>query len=177
MLDYFAEDKPLKDITAGDADLWRIHLINSELSENTVRRSYGVAKQWFHFAVRQLIDSIPFGGFKVALKTNHDRFYFVSREEAAKVLDAYPDAEWRLLFALARFGGLRIPFEALKLRWRTLIGRADASECIARRPSITRAKSRGWCRYSLSCSPTCVKRSSSRLKAPSIASRAIATLP
>ena len=28
-----------------------------------------------------------------------------------------PDAEWRLLVGLARFGGLRIPSEALSLRW------------------------------------------------------------
>jgi site-specific recombinase XerD len=105
MLHYFTAGKPLKDITAGDADLWRIDLISSGLAENTVRRSCGVAKQWFHFAVRQqLIEANPFGDFNVALKTNHDRFYFVSREEAAKVSEACPDAEWRLLFALRALG-------------------------------------------------------------------------
>jgi len=36
---------------------------------------------------------------------------------AQKVLDACPDAEWRLLFALARYGGLRCPSEHLALRW------------------------------------------------------------
>jgi integrase len=35
----------------------------------------------------------------------------------AKVIDAAPDAEWRLLIALSRFGGLRVPSEALALRW------------------------------------------------------------
>ena len=33
------------------------------------------------------------------------------------MLEACPDAEWRLLFALSRFGGLRCPSEHLGLRW------------------------------------------------------------
>lgn len=41
----------------------------------------------------------------------------MSRESIAKVMDAAPDAEWRLLIALSRFGGLRVPSEALALRW------------------------------------------------------------
>jgi integrase len=51
------------------------------------------------------------------VRANPDRFYFVSREEAERVLDACPDAQWRLLFALSRFGGLRCPSEHLGLRW------------------------------------------------------------
>jgi integrase len=43
--------------------------------------------------------------------------YFVSCAEAAAVLDACPDAQWRLLFALSRYGGLRCPSEHLRLRW------------------------------------------------------------
>ena len=39
------------------------------------------------------------------------------REDAELVIDACPDAEWRLLFALSRFGGLRCPSEHLSLRW------------------------------------------------------------
>ena len=38
-------------------------------------------------------------------------------EDAAKVLDACPDHEWRLIFSLARFRGLRTPSETQKLRW------------------------------------------------------------
>ncbi|MCC6123354.1 MAG: site-specific integrase [Pirellulales bacterium] len=34
-----------------------------------------------------------------------------------KVLEHCPDAQWRLIFALARFGGLRTPSETLALRW------------------------------------------------------------
>jgi Phage integrase family len=43
--------------------------------------------------------------------------FFVTREDAAKVLAACPDAQWRLLFALSRYGGLRCPSEHLGLKW------------------------------------------------------------
>lgn len=49
-----------------------------------------------------------------------DREHFVTRADAQLVLDACPDAEWRLIFALARFGGLRVPSELLALRWRDI---------------------------------------------------------
>jgi len=41
----------------------------------------------------------------------------VTRAEAEKVLETCPDAQWRLLFALSRYGGLRCPSEHLALRW------------------------------------------------------------
>ena len=41
----------------------------------------------------------------------------MTREETQKVLDACPNSQWRLIFALARFGGLRIPSELFALKW------------------------------------------------------------
>ena len=41
----------------------------------------------------------------------------VARSVATKVSEACPDADWQLIFALARFAGLRCPTEALGLRW------------------------------------------------------------
>ena len=51
-----------------------------------------------------------------AVKATTDRMYFVTQEVAEKVLEACPDAQWRLLFALSRYGGLRCPSEHLALR-------------------------------------------------------------
>ena len=51
------------------------------------------------------------------VRANKAREYFVSLEDAVKVLEACPDHEWRLIFSLARFGGLRTPSESLSLRW------------------------------------------------------------
>ena len=43
--------------------------------------------------------------------------YFITLGETRKVLEACPDAQWRLLFALSRFGGMRCPSEHLALTW------------------------------------------------------------
>ncbi len=118
LIDYFGAGKPLAEITPGDADKWRLYLIGLKLSDNTVRRRCGIAKQFFRAAVRRkLLVANPFADLKAAIQANAKRFYFISKEEAAKVLEACPDAQWRLLFALSRYGGLRCPSEHLALRW------------------------------------------------------------
>jgi integrase len=130
LLEYFGRDKPLDQITPGNADDWRIWLtepVNEKnpkeggqgLADNTARRRCGFAKQFFRAAMRRrLISENPFGDMKgVSVVAKRDRDYFVTREEAAKVLDACPDAQWRLLFALSRYGGLRCPSEHLALTW------------------------------------------------------------
>lgn len=115
---FFGTDKPLREITPGDADQWRLYLLAEGLSENTTRRRCGIAKQFFTTAVRKrLIPANPFEELKAATIANRRRDYFVSREEAAKVIEACPDAQWRLLFALSRYGGLRCPSEHLAMLW------------------------------------------------------------
>ena len=120
---YFGADKPLSAISAGDADDWRRWLASSEgLAENTIRRRCGFAKNFFRAAVRKkLLTDSPFADMKdLAVRANRARDYFVTREDAAKVLAACPDGEWRLIFALSRFGGLRCPSEHLSLRWQDI---------------------------------------------------------
>lgn len=89
------------------------------LDVNTVRRRCGRAKQFFRAAVRKkLIAESPFGDMKdCKVSGNDDRFYFVTRDEADKVLAACPDPQTQLLFALCRYGGLRCPSEHTWLRW------------------------------------------------------------
>ncbi len=106
------------DISPGDADDFRRSLAE-RLGDNTVRRMCGRAKQFFRAALRKrLIQENPFADMKgcVAL-ANRQRDYFISLSETEKVLAVCPDAQWRLLFALSRFGGLRCPSEHLGLRW------------------------------------------------------------
>src|SRR5262249_37219052 len=45
LIRYFGADKPLADITLGDAEAWRLYLAGEGLAENTVRRRCGVARQ------------------------------------------------------------------------------------------------------------------------------------
>ena len=118
LIEFFGPDKPLREITKGDAEEWRLSLVAQGLSESTIRKRCGFTKQFFTFAVKQeLIPSNPFADLKSGARANPSRFYFVSRDEAEKVLDACPDSQWRLLFALSRYGGLRCPSEHLSLRW------------------------------------------------------------
>ncbi|WP_390622085.1 tyrosine-type recombinase/integrase [Bythopirellula goksoeyrii] len=121
LTEYFKRDKPLAEVSPGDADEWRAWLTTSqELAPNTVRRRCGIARQFFKAALRKrLIQENPFaemqegvGCVKVA-----DREYFVSREDSDAVLEACPDNEWKLIFALSRYGGLRCPSEHLALTW------------------------------------------------------------
>lgn len=117
LLAYFGADKPLREITAGDADGWRLFLLE-RVGENTARRLCGRARQFFRAAMRRgLLNDNPFADLPVVVQADHDRYFYVSREVAQKVLDACPDHEWRLLFVLSRFGGLRCPSEHLRLKW------------------------------------------------------------
>ena len=140
---YFGADKPLSDVTEGDADQFRLYL-RKRLAENTVRRRCGRARQLFRAAVKhRLIRLNPFAEMKgITVQANSKRLYFITRDEAAKVLDACPDAQWRLLFALSRYGGLRCPSEHLGLAMgRRGLGRRPESRSTRPRRNTTKAKS------------------------------------
>ena len=114
---HFGKDRRLQDISPGDADELHEALIE-KYSPVTVAREIKRARQFFKSAVRQgLIDANPFSDVKAGSQANSSRSFFVTREMASAVLDACPDNEWRLIFALSRFGGLRCPSETLALQW------------------------------------------------------------
>lgn len=118
LIEFFGPDRPLREVTPGEADEWRLYLVEQGLASNTVRRRCGIAKQFFTAAVRRkVIPENPFADLTAAVQANTSRYYFISRDEAQKVIDACPDAQWRLLFVLSRYGGLRCPSEHLSVRW------------------------------------------------------------
>lgn len=118
LVTFFGPDKPLRDITEGDAELWRLHLIREGLADASVRKFSGIAKQFFRMAVkRKLVPSNPFTELKSSAKGNEKRQYFVSLEDTQKVIEACPDSQWRLIVALCRYGGVRCPSEVLPLTW------------------------------------------------------------
>jgi integrase len=130
LIAFFGDDKPLAEINAGDAKDFERYL-KTEARENayagtekdeglrpdTVRKRISNAKLFFGDAVEhELIARNPFVGLKSSVIGNRDRDFFVTQEMTAKVLDACPDAQWRLMVTLSRFGGLRCPSELLALR-------------------------------------------------------------
>lgn len=117
---FFGPEQHLRDVTAGHAKDFRRYLLKS-LAEDTVRRTCGITKQFFEDAVDcGLISKNPFKHRDIPTATgagDKSREFFVSKELAENVLACLPNAQWRLMFALARYGGLRCPSEVLSLRW------------------------------------------------------------
>jgi len=118
-LAYFGADKPLHAITEADAEDYRGWLKGTrKLAEATTRKACGDARMWFRYAIRAgLVSRNPFEAVPTNVTGNAERQRFISDADARKVMDELPDASWRLLFALARWGGLRVPSEPRALTW------------------------------------------------------------
>ncbi len=119
MIRFFGEDRDIESITEQDAEDFKQSLIGKEkLAENTARRSVSIARQFFRAAVKgRLLEANPFDGIPVSLKEVRDRHIFLNHDDSMKVLESCPDSQWRLIFALCRWGGLRCPSEVLSLKW------------------------------------------------------------
>ena len=118
LVGHFTEARDVATIGEADADAWRASLTTAGYAPATISRTVLYARQMFRWAIRRgMASGNPFAELKAGPQVNSARAVFVSRETIAKVIDAAPDAEWRLLIALSRFGGLRVPSEALALRW------------------------------------------------------------
>jgi integrase len=117
----FGANREMDSITPGEAELFRDWLrTEGGLAENTIRGICRKARQFFRSAFRQrLIRENPFAGMKrlTDLASPEDRKFYVSRSLAEQVLANCPTDQWRLIFALCRYGGLRCPTEILALRW------------------------------------------------------------
>lgn len=118
LVGHFGADRPLSSITPGDADDWRENLMGAKkLSAATVSREVKRARQYFRAAVRKrLIPENPFSDLPTPAQVNKAREHFVDRQTTDAVLAACPNAEWRLIVALSRYGGLRCPSETLTLQ-------------------------------------------------------------
>lgn len=115
---FFGADKFLAEITAADADAWLYGMRAQKYAPATIGRTVKHARQFFRSAVRKgIISTNPFADLKAPGQANMSRNFFVTLDMAKKVLDECPDAQWRLIVALSRFGGLRCPSEHLALEW------------------------------------------------------------
>ncbi|MEX0715905.1 MAG: tyrosine-type recombinase/integrase [Planctomycetaceae bacterium] len=149
LVKFFGPTMAVQEISRGDADAWRSWLSkqskndrdgNEALSENTVARRCGFARQFFRSAVdHRLIQENPFDHQKdTKVRGNPQKFYFVTSEDSAAIIDACPDAEWQLIFALCRWGGLRCPSEHLALTWGDIV--FDRGRMIVHAPKTKRHK-------------------------------------
>jgi integrase len=118
LVDYFAAEKPLHDIKTGDADDWRQWLVNKEYSDATISKAVKHAKHFLLMAKRKgLVRLNPFHHLKAGGEENESRKRFIERSVIDRVIEQAPDTQWKLIIALARYGGFRCPSEVLSLTW------------------------------------------------------------
>jgi integrase len=119
--EFFGENREVVSILPGDADDFKQWLLGRKLATSTVQKRLQVAKSFFHaMRRRKLISENPFDGVRAVATGIADRQRFVTREETERVLEACPDLDWKLIVALARYGGVRTPSESLSLRWQDI---------------------------------------------------------
>ncbi len=92
----------------------------------TVSKHIKRTKTMFREAVKdRLLNANPFADQKGGCEANEKRHFEVTPAITADVLDACPDDDWRLIFGLARFCGMRCPSEVLNLKWSDVIWDKD----------------------------------------------------
>ncbi len=123
-LSVFFKTEKLNEINIFQAKAFKNYLVTTVgLSENTARKYIAMSRQFFTAAIESnLIEVNPFKGKgqPVTIRPNKKRFFYITQEIALKVLETCPDAQWRLIFGLARWGGLRCPSEILRLKWQDI---------------------------------------------------------
>lgn len=128
--DFFGAGRLLRDITTADADAFRSWLMQHDqtgedgkkhtkkLSAATVARRIIATRTIWRKAIRwKLAGENPFTGIKGGHQENDTRKAFIRRDAIDKLLEAAPDVEWKLIIALARYGGVRTPSETFALKW------------------------------------------------------------
>jgi len=117
LVEHFGTERRLDQVTASDAEAF-LHALEKRYAPNTVRRMTGWCRQFFAAAIKdERIRRNPFQGYPAGVQPNRSRSHYVTPEEIQALIDAAPDAQWRLILALCRFAGLRFPSEVLALRW------------------------------------------------------------
>lgn len=124
MVDNFGESTLISSITDAAAEDFRTRLSQSKeqggygLARSTSNRLCGIAWTLFRYAIRdRLIDRNPFDEVQRSMAGAVGDNRLISDADSRKVLAELPDTQWKLLFALARWGGLRMPSEPRLLTW------------------------------------------------------------
>jgi len=118
LIEYFSEQRHLDGITPHDGDKWRAWLVEKSYAEAKISKEVQIARMFFRQAVRwELIRSNPFESVRTGSQINPAEKTYIPVEMTHKLIEAAPDADWRCIIALSRYGGLRCPSEVLAVRW------------------------------------------------------------
>ena len=123
-LNKFFGDRAIDSITVEDAEQFRdwlaaktIKRTGKTYSENNIRSIIASAKMFFNAAKRRKwITDNAFENEVSGTQENKERSVHVNRATSQLILNACPDTQWKLMFVLWRFAGLR-KMEIFDLRW------------------------------------------------------------
>jgi len=127
---FFGKDKNPATITESEAKEYRTFLLTHKMNRKGGMVEYDSVKpsvvwkrlqqvnEFFKAMLEdQLIESNPFKNVKHRPDYGDERKVYIPAEDIHQVMEYTPDAEWRLIIALWRFGGLRRSSEVLRLKW------------------------------------------------------------
>ncbi len=115
---HFGDDCALDSIDPAKAESFRQSMIKSDLRATTIHKRLQHARMFFADAVREgVVGSNPFEFVRHRPGDASERRQYVPEADVMRVIEFAPTSTWKLLIALSRFGGLRVPSEALSLRW------------------------------------------------------------
>ncbi len=118
LIERFGSGREINTISTRECDQYRAWLVDKGYSTAKIAKEIIIARMFFKQAVRwELISSNPFEGVRGGSQVNQERLFYVYPHTAQKLIKAAPDADWRCIIALARYGGLRCPSEVLRVKW------------------------------------------------------------
>ncbi|MGY8770912.1 MAG: tyrosine-type recombinase/integrase [Pirellulales bacterium] len=121
LVKFLGADRELHTITRGDADDFQRWLRSEETRSNrpaAITKHIKRLRGWFSYAAKkEWIKENPFDHIVCRRHIDRDRIQYMTVKQAEQVLDTLTCNQHRLFFALARFGGLRMPSEANNLKW------------------------------------------------------------
>ncbi len=114
---FFGNDRQLHTITKAEAKKFYSSL-QELLAPSTAGKRCEKAKGYFNTAVdnRWLLEN-PFDEISTAVKAPRDRDAEVCNDTSKRILDEITDPKFRLVYAFARYAGLRTPSEINALVW------------------------------------------------------------
>jgi integrase len=110
--------KALAKLIHADGEAYRAAMHQRGLRLTTINKRLIHARQMLEDAVR--FGHLPANPWKHVRQRQgppSERRAYVSVEDTARVIEHCPNVWWKLLVALARFGGLRTPSESFSLMW------------------------------------------------------------
>jgi len=124
LVSFFGESRPLDSITVGDVEDYKRWLLTEAgqkkqgLAEATAAKHLIWACSLYRDAMRrEQVSRNPFDEVVKGSQINRERRHYVPAEVIERVIDITPSLEWKLLLALARYAGLRVPSEPFSLTW------------------------------------------------------------